>query len=118
MTHESQGTYSSFTSFCLETCSPHDPSLLLAVGVDTSLLTTTSLTITVGMTVTSRFFHIPPQITTASNAPMILIFNEFFVAEDSKGSHMKAIQWQSSDPALETDFLYLVTNSPDLLGGS
>ena len=47
---------------------------------------------------------------------MILIFNEFFVAEDSKGSHMKAIQWQSSDPALETDFLYLVTNSPDLLG--
>lgn len=48
---------------------------------------------------------------------MILIFNEFFVAEDSKGSHMKAIQWQSSDPALETDFLYLVTNSPDLLGG-
>ena len=47
---------------------------------------------------------------------MILIFNEFFVVEDSKDSHMKAIQRQISDPALETDFLNLVTNSPDLLG--
>lgn len=62
--------------------------------------------------------HIPPQITTASNAPMILIFNEFFLVEDFKRSHMKAIQRQISDPALETDFLNLVTNSPDLLGGS
>ncbi|MNE64726.1 hypothetical protein D3C80_1601520 [compost metagenome] len=116
MIHESQGTYSSFTSFCLEPCFPRDSGLLLAVGVDTSLLTTTSLTITVGMTVTSRFFHIPPQITTASNALIVLIFNEFFFFEDSKGSHMKTIQWQISDPALETDFLYLVTNAPDLLG--
>lgn len=47
---------------------------------------------------------------------MVLIFNEFFFFEDSKGSHMKTIQWQISDPALETDFLYLVTNAPDLLG--
>ena len=38
-----------FHLFCLETCSPHDPSLRLAVGVDTALLTTTSLTITAGI---------------------------------------------------------------------
>lgn len=69
------------------------------------------------MTVTGKFLHIPPQITTEPNATIILIFNEFFVVEDSKDSHMKAIQRQISDPALETDFLNLVTNSPDLLGG-
>lgn len=70
------------------------------------------------MTVTGKFLHIPPQITTEPNAYIPLIFNEFFVVEDSKDSHMKAIQRQISDPALETDFLNLVTNSPDLLGGS
>lgn len=40
----------------------------------------------------------------------------FFMCEGSKGRLEKAILRRTSDRLLETDFLNLVTNSPDLLG--
>ena len=60
--------------------------------------------------------HFHSQRTTAQKTIIILIFNAFFMCERSKYRLERAIQRQISDLALETDFLNLVTNSPDLLG--
>lgn len=60
--------------------------------------------------------HFHSQRTIAQKIINALIFNEFFMFEDSGCRLERAIQRQISDPALETDFLNLVTNAPDLLG--
>lgn len=60
--------------------------------------------------------HFHSQRTTVQKAVTALIFNAFFMFEDSGCRLERTIQRQISDPALETDFLHLVTNTPDLLG--
>lgn len=60
--------------------------------------------------------HFHSQRTTAQKTIMMLIFNTFFMFEDSGCRLEKEILRRTSDRLLETDFLNLVTNSPDLLG--
>lgn len=60
--------------------------------------------------------HFHSQRTTAQKIIMILIFNAFFMFEDSGCRLERAIQRQISDRVLESDFLNLITNSPALLG--
>lgn len=60
--------------------------------------------------------HFHSQRTTVQKVGMMLIFNAFFMFEDSGCRLERAILRRTSDRLLESDFLNLIANSPALLG--
>ena len=60
--------------------------------------------------------HFHSQRTTAQKMSNALIFNAFFMCEGSEGRLERRFRGKLQDRPLETDFLNLVKNAPDLLG--